>query len=123
MQELTARVGAAEIDFQSAEVVSSRVQGWINSKRQGEELELKKLNAGQETGEHFIKIQGGMPIMPGCEQLIMPHQVVSNGRVLEGNTAQGLLNPQPGPKTIEHVEASSPQIESTPENPAHDTET
>ena len=116
---LSKREAAGELETASAAIIYERVRGWIQQKRADQEIELKRLNAGQETGEQIIRISGGLPQLPGTN-VTMPHELASNGHVLEGNTAQGLLNPQPGPKVIQHVEASSPQIESAPETTAHD---
>ena len=115
LAELTTRVASAELDYQSSDEIARRVQGWINNKRADQELEVKRLNAGQESGDQIIKIEGGLPSLPGTN-VTMPHE--ANGHVLADNDAQGLLTPQPGPRTIEHVEASSSQIESTPTDPS-----
>src|SRR3974390_1939772 len=113
--ELTTRVASAELDYQSSDEIARRVQGWINNKRADQEIEIKRFNSGQETGDQIIKIEGGLPSLPGTN-VTMPHE--ANGHVLADNDAQGLLTPQPGPQIIEH-EPQSSQIESTPEDPAN----
>ena len=68
---LSKRVAAGELDFLSTERVCSRVQNWINSVRHGQELELKRL-ASVDTGPQNITISGGLPTMPGLENVVMP---------------------------------------------------
>ena len=110
--ELTTRVASAELDYQSSDEIARRVQGWINNKRADQEIEIKRAAQGDLSGDQIIKIEGGLPSLPGTN-VTMPHE--ANGHVLEDNDAQGLLTPQP--RTIEHEPS---QIESTPEDPAHD---
>jgi hypothetical protein len=86
--------------------IINRIQNWIYNKRADIEVEIKRLNAGQETGEQVIRIEGGMENLPGTN-ILMPHQ-------LNGHSADGLLANE-HPKTIEH-NSSSPQIESAPTN-------
>src|SRR3974390_825132 len=117
--QLSKQEANREIDSRTVSTITNRVQGWINNKRADQEIEIKLLNAGQETGEQIIKIEGGLPPLPG-PNITMPF----NGHaVLEGNSEHALLNPQPGPRIIEHIEVSSPQIESTPEDPANGVQT
>jgi hypothetical protein len=106
--KLSQREGIQELESQAVAAISTRVRDWIQSKRQGQELEIKKINAGHETGEQIIKIEGGLPTLPGTN-ITMPHQ-------LNGHSADGLLtNEAAQPRTIEH-NPSSPRIESAPTN-------
>jgi hypothetical protein len=89
---LAKQVALGELDFQSANEVASRILAWINSKRYGEELELKRLTAGQDTGEQTIHVTGGLPPLPGTN-ITMPQ--------FNGHAHAELLPPVP-------------QIESTP---------
>jgi hypothetical protein len=68
---LSQRVGAGELAIDSANDVAAHVRGWIHSIRQGQELELKRLNADASTGEQVIRIEGGLPPLPGTS-IIMP---------------------------------------------------
>jgi hypothetical protein len=84
--QLAQRVAAQELDTESTEQVSARVLDWIHSKRAGQELEIKRLNATQDTGDQTIHITGGLPELPGCN-ITMPQ--------LNGNASDGLLPKQP----------------------------
>jgi hypothetical protein len=70
---LSRRVGAGELDIDSASEIILHVQGWINSRRHGEELEIKRLNADASAAPPVIRIEGGMPELPGTN-IIMPTQ-------------------------------------------------
>jgi hypothetical protein len=92
---LSKRVAAGELDFLSTEQVCSRVQNWINSVRHGQELELKRL-ASIDTGPQNITISGGLPTMPGLENVVMP-RLNGNGRdLLEHEASPSPLAPQAG---------------------------
>jgi hypothetical protein len=77
--QLAQRVASQELDLESVQSVSARVLDWIHSKRAGQELEIKRLNASQDTGEQTIHITGGLPELPGTE-ITMPQL---NGHHLE----------------------------------------
>jgi hypothetical protein len=69
-----------KIDTKTASVVVGRVQTWINNQRAGMELDIKRLNADPGSGAQHIVITGGLPTMPGLEDVIMP-QV--NGQTID----------------------------------------
>ena len=62
--QLAQRVAAQELDTESTEQVSARVLDWIHSKRAGQELEIKRLNASQDIGSQTIHITGSLPSLP-----------------------------------------------------------
>jgi hypothetical protein len=76
---LAQREAAQELDSVSVAAVSARVLDWMRSKRAGQELELKRLNADVSTGDQVIRIEGGMPPLPGTS-VTMPEL---NGKHLE----------------------------------------
>jgi hypothetical protein len=47
------------------------VRAWIESKRAGQELEIKIINSGASIGEQKIIVDGGLPRLPGTD-VIMP---------------------------------------------------
>jgi hypothetical protein len=100
LKQLSRRVARKELDFQSTEEVSARIQNWIDSRRHGQELELKRIAQDVHPDGQVIRIEGGMPTMPGCENLIMPHQLSPNG--------SGLLEHEPAvpPTTNGHDPAA-----------------
>jgi hypothetical protein len=97
VKQLMQRVGAGELDFQSTNEISTRIQTWINSKRAGVDLDIKRLSHADVTGNQIIKIEGGLPTLPGTT-ITMPaingHNNHSDGRelppqpaVIEASTA------------------------------------
>ena len=62
LAETTRRVGLGELDFQSGLDLSTLTKNWIDSRRAGQELQLK-LDASNATGDQIIRIEGGMPAL------------------------------------------------------------
>jgi hypothetical protein len=91
--QLAQRVASQELDLVSVEAVSARVLDWIRSKRAGQELELKRINATQDIGDQRITITGGLPALPGTD-IIAP---VLNGHHLELSANQD--DPINGPQS------------------------
>ena len=81
--QLSKQEANREIDSRTAATITTRIQGWISNKRADEELEIKRLSAGQDAGDQIIRIEGGLPPLPGTN-VTMPHQ-------LNGHDAHGLL--------------------------------
>jgi hypothetical protein len=67
---LSQRVGVGELSIDATNQVTAIIQAWISSKRQGQELDLK-IQAASATGDHVIRIEGGLPPLPGTN-VIMP---------------------------------------------------
>jgi hypothetical protein len=74
-------LGRGEIDSQTALELSTLVRNWILSVHARSELELKKISV-DGPDEQVIKITGGLPQLPGCENLIMPEL---NGHATNGH--------------------------------------
>ena len=72
LAKLPVLVARGELDFQSAQELCAMTTLWINSQYQREELAIKQYNAGSTEHEQTIRIEGGLPVLPGCENLIMP---------------------------------------------------
>jgi len=71
------------LDIQSAQELSGLVKLWIDSQYQREELNYKI--SPPETRDATIRIEGGLPALPGTN-ITMPtleHGPVTNGRALE----------------------------------------
>jgi hypothetical protein len=92
--QLSQREAAQELDSDSVALVSARVLDWIRSKRAGQELELKRLQADVSDQPQVIKITGGLPELPGTNVTMPP--------TLNGHPQTDLL--PPAPKVIEHEE-------------------
>jgi hypothetical protein len=97
--QLSQREAAQELDSDSVVLVSARVLDWIRSKRAGQELELKRLQADVSDQPQVIKITGGLPELPGTN-VTMP--------TLNGHQGPELTAPAQGP-VIEHQPAKDPE--------------
>jgi len=65
LARLPVLVARGELDFQSAQDLSAMTTLWINSQYQREELAIKQYNAGSTEPEQTIRIEGGLPALPG----------------------------------------------------------
>lgn len=70
---LAQRFASAELGSQSALDLSTLVRNWISAKHADQEFELKRLNADATGAEQVIRIEGGLPALPGTN-IIMPDQ-------------------------------------------------
>ena len=70
-------VARGHLDIQSGHELSALVKTWIDTQYAKDELQFK-INP-PEQHDQVIKIQGGLPQLPGCENLIMP---VINGHAV-----------------------------------------
>src|SRR6516165_6153144 len=70
-------VAKGHLDIQSGQELSGLVKAWIDTQYQKEELQFKI--SPPETRDTTIHITGGLPQLPGCENLIMP---VINGHAV-----------------------------------------
>ncbi|MFS8114775.1 hypothetical protein QD460_23850 [Rhizobium jaguaris] len=64
---LSQQEAAGQIDSESAGIVHGRVLDWIHSKRVGQDLAIKQANANQLPGDQVIRIEGGLPPLPGTD--------------------------------------------------------
>jgi hypothetical protein len=85
-------LGKGELDSQTALELSTLTKNWLSAIYARQEYELK-LRASGGSSDAVIHITGGLPTMPGCEQLIMP---AINGHGFETLPAS---NPAPSPAT------------------------
>jgi hypothetical protein len=102
-------VARGELDFQSGLELSSLVKTWIDSQNARTELELKAMNQGVGETEQVIRIEGGLPALPGTN-VTMP--------VLDGHATNGhaLAAPTDAAPAIESVAA-----EAVPSQPSNDS--
>ena len=84
--KLAQRQAAQEMDLETAKANAERVLDWIHSKRAGQELEFKRQQADLSDQPQVIRIEGGLPELPGTN-ISMPK--------LNGHAATSLLDPQP----------------------------
>jgi hypothetical protein len=102
LAEITRNTAVGELDIQSALELSTLARNWILSKHAAAELELKRITAGETTGDQIIRIEGGLPALPGTN-ITMPELGSINGYEL----------PRPIPPTIEHEPDTTSPVPST----------
>jgi hypothetical protein len=76
-------VARGHLDIQSGQELSALVKTWIDTQYAKDELQYK-INP-PETRDTTIRVEGGLPVLPGCENLIMPvldGKPVTNGHAL-----------------------------------------
>src|SRR5262249_28812780 len=71
LTKITTLIASGELDFQSGLELSSIVKAWIDSQYAREELAIKQINAGTTEHEQTIRIEGGLPALPGTN-ITMP---------------------------------------------------
>src|SRR6516162_4974038 len=65
LARLPVLVARGQLDFQSAQELCAMTKLWIDSQNTRTELDLKAVNAGATEHEQIIKIEGGLPALPG----------------------------------------------------------
>jgi hypothetical protein len=86
LNDLSVRLGRGEIDSQSAIEIGGLIKQWMDSRRAAIELDLKIAAQGGH-GDATIRIEGGLPLLPGTS-VIMDDTAV--GRVIEHDGAPAL---------------------------------
>ena len=90
---------SGELDLQAAMELSTLTRNWLSAKYERDEMKLKMANANALPGQHIIKIQGGLPALPGTN-ITMPD--INNGQRVNdtllpmGPPDNGPLEPPPG---------------------------
>jgi len=106
LARLPVLVARGELDFQSAQELAAMTKLWIDSQYFREELAIKQINAGTTEHEQVIRVEGGLPPLPGTS-IVMP--------VLDGNPASN------GHAALAAPTDAVPAIESTPSQPSKDS--
>jgi hypothetical protein len=94
LAKLPVLVARGQLDFQSAQELCAMTTLWINSQYQREELAIKQINAGTTEHEQVIRVEGGLPPLPGCN-VTMP---VLNGRPVTNGALEPPSPAVPQPK-------------------------
>jgi hypothetical protein len=89
---LSQRVGAAELEVQSANEIFARIREWINLRRNGVELELKRLAADATNADQVIRIEGGLPDLPGTNIIMPAESVELDTQAIEATPAKDVDN-------------------------------
>jgi len=105
--EVAALVAHGQLDFQAGQNLSALAKNWIDAQYAREELAIKQINAGTTEHEQTIRIEGGLPALPGTN-ITMP--------VLDGHAANGhaLAAPEPAVPAIESAPAANAAPETKP---------
>jgi Family of unknown function (DUF5681) len=124
-------VAAGELDFQSGLDLSTMTRAWLSAKYERDEMKLKMLAANADPNP-TITIKGGLPVMPGLENMIMPN--INNGQrvtdeALPWSNPPPELPQEPRPNTslISEPSSDAPVIESIADDsedppPSNETE-
>src|SRR5262245_38592965 len=110
LAKVAALVAHGQLDFQAGQNLSNLAKAWIDSQYQREELAIKQYNAGSTEHEQTIRIEGGLPALPGTN-VTMPvlDGHATNGHALAGPTdavpaieaAPKAQDPEPPPQDPE----------------------
>ena len=103
LAKIAALVARGELDIQTGLELSTLAKNWIEAQYAREELAIKQINAGATDQEQTIRIEGGLPQLPGTNT-IMP--VLDHGPATNGHT---LAPPEPVAMAV--------KIESTHQDP------
>jgi hypothetical protein len=65
LARVAALVAAGQLDIQAGQNLSALATAWLNAQYLREELQIKQINAGAGDHEQIIRIEGGLPQLPG----------------------------------------------------------
>src|SRR5215467_8632485 len=88
LAKVAALVAHGQLDFQAGQNLSALAKNWIDTQYAREELAIKQYNAGSTEHEQTIRIEGGLPQLPGTN-ITMPTidgKPVTNGHALAAPT-------------------------------------
>ena len=71
LAKVAALVAHGQLDFQAGQNLSALAKNWIDSQYAREELAIKQYNSGTTEHEQTIRIEGGLPALPGTN-ITMP---------------------------------------------------
>ena len=114
LAEIPQRVARGELDFQSALDFSNLVRNWIEAKLAHTNTDLKVAAQGA-LGDAIIRIEGGLPQLPGTSIIMDDTAVGSSTRQINGHEVT----------TIEHQPSDAPvtvPVHGAPEPPKDPTE-
>jgi hypothetical protein len=92
LASLPVMLGRGELDSQTALELSTLTRAWISARHEREELQLKIQSHGG-LGDQTIRIEGGLPQLPGTD-IIMPDRPQDlNGHTIDHDPASSLPAP------------------------------
>ena len=124
LAKIATLVAGGELDIQTGLELSTLTKNWIDSRHAAKELDLKIISVEGGPHEQTIRIEGGLPTLPGCENLIMPqlngHAVseqllAAPVDVVNESVPPGEAKAQ-GPHPLQKHHFEEPKTESSPTN-------
>src|SRR5262249_52162760 len=111
LARIAALVSGGSLDIQTGLELSTLAKNWLDAQYQREELQIKQINAGTTEHEQTIRIEGGLPALPGTNVTmpVLEGKPTTNGHALE--------SPSPAVPAIE----AAPKAQD-PEPPPQDPE-
>ena len=111
LAKVAALVAHGQLDFQAGQNLSALAKNWIDAQYSREELAIKQFNSGSTEHEQTIRIEGGLPALPGTS-IVMPvldGKPVTNGHALAApadavpaiESAPKAQDPEPPPQDPE----------------------
>ena len=85
LAKIAALVARGELDIQTGLELSTLAKTWIDAQYSREELAIKQYNAGSTEQEQTIRIEGGLPALPGTN-VTMP--VLDHGPATKGHASE-----------------------------------
>jgi hypothetical protein len=104
LAKIASLVAAGSLDIQTGLELSSLAKNWIDAQYAREELAIKQYNAGSTEHEQTIRVEGGLPALPGTNitMPVLDHGPVTNGHALAPPAPQIEASPSTngsGPET------------------------
>jgi len=106
LAKIAALVARGELDIQTGLELSTLAKNWIESQYAREELAIKQINAGATEHEQTIRIEGGLPQLPGTN-ITMP---TIDGHATNGNGHAALAAPADAAPQLESAKAQDPEL-------------
>src|SRR5262244_1483223 len=105
LAKVAALVAHGELDFQAGQNLSALAKNWIETQYAREELAIKQINAGTTEHEQTIRIEGGLPALPGTN-ITMP---VLNGHAVSEqllSAPKDVIPPDDGTNPVQELAAT-----------------
>jgi len=85
LAKIAALVAHGQLDFQAGQSLSALAKNWLDAQYLREELAIKQINAGTTEHEQTIRIEGGLPALPGTNVTmpVLDGKPATNGHALE----------------------------------------
>jgi len=85
LAKVAALVANGQVDLLAGQNLSNLAKAWIDAQYQREELAIKQINAGTTEHEQVIRVEGGLPPLPGTNVTmpLLDGKPATNGHTLE----------------------------------------